>query len=173
MRPGNIISYVLYFVMFFLLQIILFRGDNVLFDYAICFVYIGYIIVFPITVKPVPLMLIAVSLGLIMDSFFDSAGMNAFVCVFIAYIRPYVLKLLTPAGGYDASTEISIPYMGFVWFIKYAALLIFIHHFIFFSLEAWNIKNIMIILIRSIFSTVYTLFVIVLLQYFLKRSDNY
>ncbi len=172
MRSGNIISYVLYFLMFFLLQVVFFR-NIILFDYALCFVYIGYILVLPIAIRPVPLMLISVGLGLLMDSFYDTAGMNAFVCVFIAYIRPYVLKLLTPAGGYDASTEISIPYMGFIWFIKYVALLIFIHHFIFFALEAWNIGNFMVILIRSIFSSIFTLFVIVLLQYFLKRTNSY
>ncbi len=172
MRPGNIISYILYFILFFVLQVILFR-NIALFGYALCFIYIGYIILFPITTKPVPLMLIAVSFGLLMDSFFDTAGMNAFVCVFIAYIRPYILKVLTPAGGYDATAEISVSYMGFVWFIKYAALLIFIHHFIFFTLEAWNLGNIVTILIRTIFSTIFTLFVLVLLQYFFKRSDNY
>ncbi|HSZ24778.1 MAG TPA: hypothetical protein VK766_03620 [Cytophagaceae bacterium] len=171
MRPGNIISYILYFILFFLVQIIFFR-NVVLFDYALCFVYIGYILMLPIDIKPVPLMLIAFGFGILMDSFFDTVGINAFVCVLIAFIRPTVLKLLTPGGGYDAMTEISISYMGFIWFIKYAALLIFIHHFVFFSLEAWNLSYFLDILIRSISSTVFTLLVLVLFQYLLNRYNN-
>jgi hypothetical protein len=171
MKPGNIISYVLYFILFFLLQIIFFR-NVILFDYALCFVYIGYILTLPIDIKPIPLMLIAFGFGLLMDSFFDTVGINAFVCVFIAYLRPYILKTLTPGGGYDALTEISISYMGFVWFIKYAALLVFIHHFAFFFIEAWNIKYFLDVLIRSVLSTIFTLLMIVLLQYLLNRSDK-
>ncbi len=172
MKPGNIISYILYFFLFFILQIIFFR-NVILFDYALCFIYIGYILILPIDTKPVPLMLIAFGFGLLMDSFFDTIGINSFVCVFIAYLRPYILKTLTPGGGYDAMTEISIPYMGFIWFVKYAALLIFIHHFIFFTLEAWNINLFLTILIRSVLSTLFTLIVLILLQYLIKRTDKY
>ena len=172
MRQGNIIAYILYFILFFLLQILFFR-NIILFGYAVCFIYIGYILILPIAIRPIPLMFIGLCFGLLMDSFFDTAGMNAFACVFIAYIRPYILKLLTPAGGYDASSEISISYMGFVWFIKYAALLIFIHHFLLLSMQAWNIKLVAGVFIRSIFSSAFTLFVLVLLQYLLKRTDNY
>ncbi|HWZ22400.1 MAG TPA: hypothetical protein VNW06_07075 [Cytophagaceae bacterium] len=172
MRQGNILAYILYCILFFLLQILFFR-NIILFGYALCFVYIGYILMLPIAIKPIPLMLISLCFGLLMDSFFYTAGMNAFACVLIAYIRPYILNLLTPAGGYDASAEISISYMGFVWFIKYAALLIFIHHFLLFSMEAWNIKFIVGVFIRSIFSTIFTLFVLVLLQYLIKRADRY
>ncbi len=169
MKSGNIISYILYFLLFFLLQIVFFR-NVLLFDYALCFVYIGYLLILPIDMKPIPLMLIGFGFGLLMDSFFDTVGINAFVCVLIAYIRPYVLKLLTPGGGYDALAEVSIAYMGFVWFIKYAALLIFIHHFVFFLLEAWNITFFLDVFIRSVLSTFFTLFVIVLLQYLFNRS---
>lgn len=172
MRQGNTIAYILYCILFFLLQILFFR-NIILFGYALCFVYIGYILMLPIAIKPIPLMLISLCFGLLMDSFFYTAGMNAFACVLIAYIRPYILNVLTPAGGYDASAEISISYMGFVWFIKYAALLIFIHHFLLFSMEAWNIKFIVGVFIRTIFSTLFTLFVLVLLQYLIKRADRY
>jgi hypothetical protein len=171
MKPGNIISYILYFILFFLLQIIFFR-NVILFDYALCFIYIGYILTLPIDIKPIPLMLIAFGFGLLMDSFFDTVGINAFVCVLIAFIRPYILKTLTPGGGYDTLTEISISYMGFVWFIKYAALLVFIHHFVFFFIEAWNVKYFLDVLIRSVLSSIFTLLMIVLLQYLLNRSDK-
>ena len=81
--------------------------------------------------------------------------------------------MLTPGGGYDAMTEISISYMGFVWFVKYAALVIFIHHFVFFTLEAWDISLFLTILIRTVLSTLFTLVVLILLQYLLKRTDKY
>jgi hypothetical protein len=129
----------------------------------------GFILILPFDTKPLLLLLIAFVCGILMDSFYDTIGINAFACVLIAFIRPHVLNLLTPGGGYDALTEISISYMGFVWFIKYAVALIFIHHFVFFFLEAWNITHFLDILIRSIMSSIFTLFVLVLLQYLFKQ----
>jgi hypothetical protein len=169
MRQGNIASYISYFLLFFLLQILLFR-NAILFQYAICLVYIGYVLTLPISFQPIPLMGISFIFGLIIDSFFDTVGVNAFACVFIAYIRGYIIKILTPAGGYDASAVISIPFMGFTWFVKYAALLTFTHHFIFFLLESWDLSNFFSILLRTFFSSIFTLSVLVILQYLLNRS---
>ena len=169
MRQGNIISYVLYFLLFFLLQIILFR-NVVLFGYASCFIYLGYILIFPFDSKPVVLILISFFFGLLIDSFYDTIGINAFICVLVAYYRNFVIKILTPAGGYDSSSEFTVSYMGLIWFVKYAALIIFVHHFLFFLLEAWNIKEFFEVLVRAIFSSVFTLSVLLIQQYLFKKD---
>ena len=171
MKQGNIIVHIVYLILFFILQVIFFR-NVALFNYAICFIYVGYILILPINITPIQLMFMALGLGLLIDSFYDTVGINAFACVFIAYIRQYVLNLLTPRGGYDSTTEISIPYMGFVWFIKYAALLIFIHHFLFFAIKAWNFAHTLTVLIRSILSTLFTLSMVILLQFLVNKTDR-
>jgi rod shape-determining protein MreD len=167
MRQGNIISYIAFFILFVLLQIVFFR-NIVLFDYALCFLYIGYLIIFPFDIKPTRLMLVGFALGIMIDTFYDTVGINAFVCVLVAFIRPYILQTLTPGGGYDNQTEISVSSMGFLWFFKYATLMILIHHFVFFLLEAWSLKHILEVFIRTFFSSIFTFFTLILFQYLVK-----
>jgi len=171
MKQGNIIAHIAYLILFFILQVIFFR-NVVLFGYAVCFIYVGYILIMPINTTPIQMMVIALVLGLLIDSFYDTVGINAFACVFIAYVRQYILNFLTPRGGYDTTTEISIPYMGFFWFIKYAALLIFIHHLLFFTIEAWNFANTFSVIIKSILSTLFTLSMIILLQFLVNKTNK-
>lgn len=171
MKQGSIISYILYFIAFALLQLLFFR-NVILFNYALCFIYIGYIITFPINVKPIPLMLIAFFMGILMDSFFDTVGINAFACVLLAFIRPHILNILTPGGGYVGQSEISISSLGFVWFSKYSIALILIHHFVFFLIEAWSFTRLMEVFLHTFLSGIFTFVVLLLIQNLTQRMSK-
>jgi hypothetical protein len=58
--------------------------------------------------------------------------------------------------------------MGATWFISYVAILIIIHHFVLFSLEASNFGLLVPILIKVIASTIFTTLVIIIIQFFRK-----
>jgi hypothetical protein len=109
-------------------------------------------------------------LGLLMDIFYSTPGINASACVMLAFLRVRVIRLLTPAGGYDGAAVISVSYLGILWFVKYAALLIFLHHFYFFLLEAWDFSKFLEILLRTVFSSLFTLSILIMFQYLIKRE---
>lgn len=164
MRANQIISVILYFFLFLGMQILIFR-NVVFFNTAFCFIYIGFILMLPLEIPPLLAMAIAFVFGVNIDIFYSTIGIHAASSVLIAYMRPYIVNALTPAGGYDASVEISVSSLGVRWIVTYAFVLIFIHHFALFSIEAWGFALFSNILVKAIFSTLFTLTVFILFQY--------
>ena len=83
------------FVVFLGLQILLLR-NLVLFNTAFCFLYIGFLLFLPIQMPKVMLLLLAFVSGITVDIFYDTIGINAAAALLLAYLRPYVLLVLTP-----------------------------------------------------------------------------
>jgi hypothetical protein len=110
--------------------------------------------------------------GLSIDLFYDTMGIHAASTVLIAYMRSYIINFLTPRGGYDASTEISIPALGFQWFVVYAIVMIFIHHLFLFLIESWGLGVFFRMIGKTIMSTLFTLFVFILFQYLFYPSKK-
>ena len=131
MSSRNYISVIVSFLLYVLFQVLLLK-NFVLFDTAFCFLYVAFILLLPIEIGSLTLILVAFATGFIVDVFYDSLGVNAAACVFIGFIRPYWLKIVTPRGGYE---EIEIPNlktMDFGWFLTYSLPLIFIHQLVVF-----------------------------------------
>ncbi|WMJ71694.1 Rod shape-determining protein MreD [Cytophagaceae bacterium ABcell3] len=171
MKSQNTLKYFLYFLLFAGLQVVLFLNVS-LFNVAFCFVYIGFILLLPIETSKVVQMLSAFAIGLVVDIFYDTLGIHAAASVLIAYIRAHVINLLTPRGGYDTGIEISVQSLGFQWFITYAGILVFTHHFALFFLEVLSISNFGRILLKTFASSIFTVFVITLLQYLFKSPKR-
>lgn len=169
---SNILSLILHFLLFLGFQILIFK-NLALYNYALCFIYVGFILLLPFDIPPLLLLLLAFFLGIIIDIFYDTLGIHAASCVLIAYMRPYIINVLTPKGGYDKGTEVSIFSLGFQWVFTYAAILIFIHHFTLFLIEIWAIKLIFPLLLKSLASSAFTLIVFTLFQYLFQSSRNY
>lgn len=164
-RTNQIITFGLYFLLFVALQVFLFMHFSLLNGMALCFVYITFILMIPYEVSHVMLMVLAFFLGLVIDIFYNTPGVNASASVAIAFLRPYIIKLLTPRGGYDEGVEISVYSLGIRWFFTYAALMVLIHHFILFMIWTISFGNVLLTLGKTVGSTLFTLAVVVLIQY--------
>jgi len=144
----------------------------ILFDAAFCFLYVAFILLLPIEIGPLVLMMVAFALGFSVDLFYDSLGVNAAASVFIAFLRPYWLNIVTPRGGYEEIVIPNLKTMDFGWFFTYSLPLIFIHHLVLFYLEAGGFDLFLFTLSKVFFSTILTFFVIVLSQYlFYKKAS--
>ena len=129
------------------------------------FVYVLFIIVLPFETPKWLLILTSFILGITIDMFYDTAGMHAAACVFIAYIRPGVLKLFSPRDGYEFGTQPTIRYLGVPWFLSYSTILILFHHLILFYIEVFRFSEFLSTFFRVIISTVFTLILVVISQY--------
>ena len=116
------------------------------------------------------LLFVGFGYGLLVDVFFDSPGLHAAACTLLAYLRPQVISFITPSGGYDEHTPISIHILGPRWIISYALLLIGAHHFLLFFLEVYTFQNFFTTLLRVVFSTVLTGLVFLITQYLLAST---
>ena len=157
------ITHFLQFFIFIALQIFLVQY-LVLFNTGFCFIYIAFLLFLPIQLPPVILLLMGFTTGITIDTFYDTAGIHAGACVLLAYVRPYVLRFLTPRDDYDANDSVNVRLMGWAWFITYALILIFLHHLALFFLELGGLKVVGYTLLKVVVSTLYTFTVVVILQ---------
>jgi rod shape-determining protein MreD len=157
------------FAVYLLLQIVFFK-DIALFGKAICLVYIVPLLLLPPDTKPWQLMLFAFALGFATDVFYNTGGLHAASCVFLAFLRPYILNLIVPSGGYDTSAQLSHALMGTSWFLIYGSITVSLHHLGLFLFEAFTLTHIIQTLLTALFSSLFTLTTIVVLQVLFHRS---
>lgn len=104
------------------------------------------------------MILLAFVLGIGVDIFYDSPGVHASASVFIAYLRPYVLRALAPVEGYKNLNESPSSHnLGFVWFATYASILLFLHLIFYFSVDAFSFVFFLEILLKTAVSFIFSI----------------
>jgi rod shape-determining protein MreD len=119
----------------------------------------------PVETNPLFLMLIGFLMGVVMDMVYDSLGLHALSCVLIMYLRNYWLARLTPQGGYDTNAVPGIAMSGVQWFLVYITPMIFVHQAVLFFTEVGGFQYFWFTLVKVLASTLYTLLVILIVQY--------
>jgi len=164
MNSQTVIKLVLTFVIYLVLQIVVLR-NFVFFDVAFCFVYIACILLLPDEVDPIWVILISFLIGLLVDIFYNTAGVHASASVMIRYLRGYIIKFLFPTKGVENEITISLKDMGGERFVRYVAILTIIHHSMLFFVEAGGFQFFLITVLKIICSVIFTTFLIIILQY--------
>ncbi len=124
------------------------------FDYANIIIYPLLIILMPIEIEGPALMVIGFIYGMLLDFFTDSIGVHASACVFLAFVRPFVLSVVEPREGYNVNQSPLRQTFGFPWFFTYSAFMLLLHLFFYFSVEAFTFVFIIEILLKTIVSFV-------------------
>ncbi|RFM35084.1 rod shape-determining protein MreD [Chitinophaga silvisoli] len=152
------------FVLLLLLQV--FVLNKILLHQSVSFnIYMLFVLLLPFNLPRPALMLLALLMGLTHDMFMNTMGMHAAACVFIAYLRPFIINILSPQGGFETTQKTpSMTSMGVSQFLIYAAILVFLHNLVFFSLEVFNVGSFLYLLLKIIFSTAASIFLIVLYE---------
>ena len=106
-----------WFIGLVLLQVLILNNVHIA-GYATPFLYIYLILKFESETPRNTLMLWAFFLGLTVDIFSDTPGMNAAATVALAFLRPTFLRLFVPRDAFENIVP-SIKSMGIVPFLKY------------------------------------------------------
>ncbi len=124
-----IIKHSIRFVLFILLQVFVLNTIPPLHQFIVPYVYFLYILWLPLGISRVWLLVLAFLFGLTLDYFTGTPGLHAAPCVAIAFLRPFLLKLLlaqeTAEAGYMEPGHNS---MGWAPYITYAIILTLLHH---------------------------------------------
>ena len=145
----------------------------VLFDLGWCFLYLGFLLFLPLRTPIVVQLLLSFGLGLAMDIFYDTGGLHAAAAVLLGFVRPWVLRILTPRDGYDSGDSVNVHQMGWQWFGVYLLLLVLVHHAAFFVLELGSFRQFGATLGKIVVSALFTslaLLIIQLLFYPVRRG---
>ncbi len=164
MNAQTVIRLTITFLIYLILQIVVVR-NFVLFDVAFCFIYIACILLLPNEIPPTWVIVISFLIGLLVDIFYNTAGVHASACTAVGFMRGYIIKFLFPTKGLDTEVVITLEDMGGERFVRYVAILTFVHHTILFFVEAGGVQFFLITLLKVICSVLFTTFMIVILQY--------
>lgn len=143
-------------------QILLLRNLS-FYNLANPFVYVLFIMLLPLNTPNLVLYLSAFVTGLTLDAFYDTLGVNVCACIMLAFVRILFISVSVSKDNQD-DTEPTLGNMGFKWFIIYATLGIFSHHIILFFLETFRITEFTYTLTRCLLSSVFTLFLVLLIE---------
>ena len=139
---SDLLKNILRFALFILFQVFILNEVPPLHQFIIPYIYFLYILWLPFNTNRFLLLLISFAFGLTLDYFTGSGGLHAAPCVLIAYLRPFLLKLLIPQDTTEHSyLEPSIKSMGWAPYSLYVALLTFIHHFLLVLIEWLQFGN--------------------------------
>ncbi len=145
-----------------LLQVLV-LNNIFLFGIATPFLYIYPILVINRNIDRNILMVIAFFVGLIVDIFSNTPGVNAAASVLTAFIRPGVLRMYAPREEFD-DFEPSIQILGIWPFLRYVFTILFVHHTVLFLLEAFSTVNIGYMSLRILCSTLLTTLLVMAIE---------
>ena len=111
----------------------------ILHDVASPFIYVIFILMLPVSLSPVNTILVAFIMGLTLDIFSGTGGVQAFACVFIGFFRPKILRMIMPPGGYEDIIAPDISRLGFIWFVSFSLSTVFLHHLILMFIDRFSI----------------------------------
>ena len=153
------------FVILILIQVLILKRINIGWgniDYIHFFIYPLFILLMPLKIQRPVLLLSAFFAGLIIDMFYDSPGLHTSALVFLAFMRDSILKFLEPRDGYKIDTTPTIHDFGFNWFLIYSSILVFLNVFWYFSVEAFSFQYLPEIILKTIFSFIFSELLIIL-----------
>lgn len=157
------------FIVLVLVQVILCNHINFL-GYINPFIYIVFILLYPTDNNRVLFLLLAFLLGLSIDIFSDSGGVHAAASVFMAYMRPVALKY--SFGMLYEHQMVKFSNLEFGSLLGYVSILTFSHHLILFTLEVFNISQILYLLKKTLFSGIFTIILCVLIILLFSRKKK-
>ena len=127
------------FIALVILQVLILNHINFL-GYINPYIYILFIALYPVRNNRVTLILLSFLLGITIDMFLYTGGIHAGASVFIAYMRPVILK--NSLGTVYEHQSVKFNTVDFGSKLTYFSLLTVLHHFVLFSLEIFSISGI-------------------------------
>jgi hypothetical protein len=157
------------FILLLAAQILIFNNMNFL-GYINPYPYILFIILYPVNGNKYGLLLSSFFLGIIMDMFSNSGGVNTAACLVLAYYRPYIFKF-SFGLSYEYQTvkinDVLTPER-----FSFILIAVVLHHLVLFLLEIFRFSFIWEILIKTILSTIFTVILCIIIIYIIKPSKR-
>ncbi len=162
---NSILRFGLAFILLILLQVLVF--NNIQFSgYVNPYVYIMFILLLPVEIPSWLLLLLSFATGIIIDLFSGSPGMHSSATLFAGFLRPYILRIVSPRDGYESGSEPSMLNYGFRWFLTYTLLIVVVHHTVLFYLEVFRFTDFFRTMLRVLLSSLFTVIFILLFEFY-------
>jgi len=151
-----VIRNIVRFFFLILFQVLILNHIN-LGGYTNPYLYIYFILLLPFATPRWLLLILAFIMGLSIDLFSNTPGLNATATVLMAFFRPFVIRAISSIPEEELGVQPSLKIQGFKWFFSFTAILVLIHHFALFYLEIFRFEEFFQTLFRVILSSIFTL----------------
>lgn len=165
----SVFSYIFMFVILVLIQVLL-MNHIVLFDSAVCFIFIYFLIKLPISVSPNLMLTLGFLIGLAVDILSDTPGLNALCCTVLASLKRPVFFAYEQHDDQKRNVSPSIGTMGFFNFCKYIFSMAAIYCLLAFFVEFINFSDVVGILIKAGASTLFTFLVMLAIDSLMYKN---
>lgn len=157
MKAITIFKEILLFAILALLQVLLFSRIS-LFGWAVPILYIYFLIKLPYGRNKFYVIISGFLLGLVIDIFLNTPGMNAAATTIVATMRSVMLNLFYPKNEYEEF----VPgiHTSTAAFIKLTITMVLMHQILLFFIEAFTLFNFTITFIRIGASSLLTIVLI-------------
>ena len=159
------------FVFFMLVQVYLLNRVPHLHQYIIPYLYYLFILWLPFSISRINLLIIGFLTGLTLDYFSMQIGVHAAACTLIAYIRPFIISILTPKDSSELNyREPSPKAMGWTPYLVYALILTIFHHGYMTFLQWLQFGNFLDFVIKVISTTGISMLLIITTELLFPRK---
>jgi hypothetical protein len=151
---GGALRNIIRFFIFILVQVYLLNKIPALHQYINPYIYYLFILWLPFNISRVNLLFIGFFTGITLDFFMMTPGIHAAPCVLIAYLRPFIIGILTPKEASEFNyREPSPKAMGWTPYLVYTFILTLFHHGYMVLLEWLSFGSILHFIIKVIATT--------------------
>lgn len=171
---SNLLRNIIRLVLFILVQFFVLYKVPPLHQYITPYIYFLFILWLPFNIGRSALLVVSFITGLCLDFFTKTPGLHASACVFIGYLRPYLINLLMPQQGVEFNyREPSVISIGFTQYVTYVSLLTLFHHLVLFTVEAFQFGNIVYLVLKTVGSAIVSLLLIALVEIIFIRKQKF
>lgn len=162
------------FILFVFLQVYILNKMPLLHELITPYLYFLYILWLPFYIKRGWLLILGFFLGLSIDYYSITPGLHAAACVLIAYLRPFIIHLLSPKEAAEYSyKEPSPKAMGWTSYLLYALILSFCHNFYLLFLAWLSFGSFIVFLMKIFVTTAISLLMIIIAELIFPRELRY
>ena len=165
----TVIQFALMFVVLVIAQSVIFNRIA-LFSVALAFVFIYFIVRLPISLGSSKVIALSFLIGVAVDIFSDTPGMNALACTVIGAMRRFVIRLYVPREDDVIRAVPSLRSLGPAVYAKYVATMSLLYCILVFSIEALSFFHPALLATRILASSLLTCVMIIAFDSFSARS---
>lgn len=155
-----------------LLQALIVSRMDLLNGMMLPWIYIFALLMLPFETPRWLVLVISGSVGLGMDFFMHKPGLHMSACLFMGYLQPLVLRIISPREGYDPSQRPTVQRMGLPWYLTFATVLALAHHTWLFYLEVFRFTDFFQTFLRVLLSTIATVLLMTIGQYLIFSAKT-
>ncbi|MCH5326101.1 MAG: rod shape-determining protein MreD [Duncaniella sp.] len=148
----TLLQFIILTLILIIAQVVVFN-HICLFNVAVPMVFIYVLLRLPVTMSFNWVVSIGFFLGLTVDLFSDTYGMNAMSCTLLAILRRPILRLYVPRDEDLTKPEPSIMSLGMAVYFKYLLTTTLLYCALIFIIEAFTFFNPLSLLLRILFSS--------------------